>query len=150
MNRLRPIATVIAAALVVLGATACTVQRQRGSSAHRAGHRAVPAKPSGWYARYAADFWDSPGDQCAGFMQGVMDAMQTPDPDGTPFDAKADVAAMAGHHYLEKGVSVQLLGHATRPCFHDSITLTRLRVVDTRSEINGKSGYVIQGTIARR
>jgi hypothetical protein len=102
---------------------------------------------SAWHVGWQADFWDSLADLCAGLEQAAADVVAANG--GIDFNAKADVDAIPGHHYVAAGTAVALLGHDTRTCSHSPMTATHIMVEDDNSPLNQRSGYIASGFLKR-
>jgi hypothetical protein len=51
---------------------------------------------------------------------------------------------------MASGIRVQILGHAVDTCHGTDMHLTHVKVVDNDSNLNGHSGYLVEGRLSHQ
>lgn len=137
-------------AIVIVGTNA---SGSPGSSSGQADFTS-PQKSTkhGWVTMAAmgsrVDFWDEPADGCAG-IDVAANELIVAQQEGRDVDTSV-VNRVAGHHDLASGIRVQILGHAVAMCHGTATNLTHVKVVDPDSELNGRSGYMVEGRLSHQ
>lgn len=94
------------------------------------------------------DFWHDPADECAS-IDVAANELVAAQQEGRDADTSV-VNRVPGHRDLASGIRVQILGHAVEMCHGTAMNLTRVKVIDADSSLNGQSGYLVEGRLSHQ
>lgn len=94
------------------------------------------------------DLWDGTDNYCDAIKaaaQEIYDAQQA----GRDVDTSAADNA-PGRHDLQRSTRVEIIGHETSECAGKTVSWTHVHIIDNDSNLNGETGYIIEGLLSHQ